>query len=266
MHRVAAFALSLGLIAASPAVAPLPASDREVLSRYLGAIERGDYARAFALLTGQERRYFGNAANFASIFAADSFKIEKFSVLAHRDVPPKSMVVIVSEEFEFFDHARQVPGSATGRVMYGLIDEGGMIRVKDPYHPWRAVAPPNATVTENKLRISVRKLSFFTSRLELVVNFANLGDETVTLLPYGRSVLRDDRGRVYHLIETKLPALTDRQLRLGLRLPPVGQYTGTLTFLTPDRFTPKALSLTIAPSLRDGADQPFSVDVPPIAL
>jgi hypothetical protein len=86
----------------------------------------------------------------------------------------------------------------------------------------------------------------------------------VTLLPYGRSILHDDEGRAYHLIETKLPGLTDRNLRLGLRLPGDAQYTGSLTFATPDRFVPKSLTLTLSPQLRDGADAPFEVDLPPI--
>lgn len=251
--------------AAQPKVA-LPNADRAVLDQYLGALERGDYPRAFALLTRNERRYFGNPSNFASIFAADSFRIDKFTVLAHRDVPKQGVAVVVSENFEFFDHSRQVPGSATGRVMYGLVDEGGTVRVKDPYHPWRALVTPAATVTDERLRVSVRKLSFFTSRVEVVINFANLGDRTVTLLPYGRSVLHDDSGHTYGPIETKLPALTDRELRLGLRLPSAGQYTGTLNFLTPARFTPKSLALTVGPALWDGADRPFSVELPAIAL
>jgi hypothetical protein len=88
----------------------------------------------------------------------------------------------------------------------------------------------------------------------------------VTILPYGRSVLRDDKGNPYRLIETKLPSLTDRNLRLGLLLASGAEYTGALTFFTPDRFAPASLSLTIAPMLRDGADAPFEVQLPSIPI
>ncbi len=140
------------------------------------------------------------------------------------------------------------------------------MKIKDPYHPWRVVVPNNATADVEKLRVTVRKVSFFTGRAEFIVNFANYGDETVTLLPYGRSVLKDQSGASYHLIATKLASLTDKNLYLGLRLAGSGQYTGALTFFTPDRFRPKSLSLTLAPELRDGADAPFSVDLPAIPV
>jgi hypothetical protein len=45
-------------------------------------------------------------------------------------------------------------------------------------------------------------------------------------------------------------------------LPSDAQYTGALTFLTPNRLTSKSLSLILAPQLRDGADAPFEVDLP----
>jgi hypothetical protein len=85
-------------------------------------------------------------------------------------------------------------------------------------------------------------------------------------LPYGRSTLRDAKGTVFHPIATRLPALTDKALYLGLRLPSSAEYTGFITFATPDRFQPASLRLSLAPALSDGGDAPFALDFAPFAL
>ena len=67
----------------------------------------------------------------------------------------------------------------------------------------------------------------------MVVTFANLGDNFVTVLPYGKSVLRDDRGGVYRILATKNWTVTDKPLFEGVPLAPNAQYTGSLAFTAP---------------------------------
>ena len=64
--------------------------------------------------------------------------------------------------------------------------------------------------------MTVKKVDFFPDRIDVVVTFANLGDTFVTLLPYGKSVLRDDRGGVYRILATKDWTITDKQLYQGV--------------------------------------------------
>jgi hypothetical protein len=152
-------------------------------------------------------------------------------------------------------------------ALYGLASEDGGYRIHDEARAWKAFDPPGSAATQDKLTATVRKVSFYPGRVQVVVTFANLGDSFVTLLPYGRSVLRDEAGNPYRLIETKLPDLTDRQLRLGLRLAGSGEYTGALTFAAPAGVRPaQALSLVVGPVLRDGADAPFTLQFDPIAV
>ena len=80
--RFSALALAVALPAGSGALAapvataaPLTAQQRSTLDAYLGALQRGNYDAAFALLTHEEQNYFGNAKNFASGFLADGLKI-----------------------------------------------------------------------------------------------------------------------------------------------------------------------------------------------
>jgi hypothetical protein len=262
---LAALAAALVAPVARASASELSSSQRAVLGRYLDALKAGRYDRAYALLSLREQRYFGSADNYGSIFKADQLKLAQWSIVDAKNASG-GVVVTVRENVEFYDFQHQAPLTATARVAYGLLSEGGAVRIKDPYHPWRAVAPPDSTVTTNGLRATVRKVSFFTGYVEFVVTFANVGDSGVTLLPYGRSVLRDDTGKVFHPIETAVDQLTDRQLRLGLVLPSAAQYTGHVSFYTPDRFTPKSLTATFAPSLRDGGDAPFELELPAIPL
>jgi hypothetical protein len=235
------------------------------LQHYVGAISAGRFDAAFALLSPDERRYFGSAEHLASVFAADRLKIDRFTILGSKS-DKLGTVALVSERIEFFDQRRQLPARATATVAYGILPGPSGYLIKDPYHPWRAIAPRDVEAVVDGVRVTMRKLSFFTGRVELVATFANLGDATVTLLPYGRTVLRDQSGRTYPPIASRLPGLTDKTLYTGLRLPPQAEYTGLMTFLTPDRFTPSRLSLTIAPALTDGADAPFEIPLPVLAV
>ncbi len=265
--RRAACWLALGsacALAASPlaAGAALSAPQRAVLVRYLTALQHQQYAAAFALLSPAQRRYFGSPGNLASAYEADRLRIGTFQVLGSTTVPAAGTVAVVREHLRFFDHAHQTSASFDANVRYGIVAGPAGPAVKDPYHPWHASLPANASGEKDGLRATVRKLSFFTGRVELVVTFANYGSQTVTLIPYGRSVLRDDGGRAYVPIATKIPGLTDKTLFEGLRLAPSAQYTGALTFPTADRFAPRHLAITFAPNLTDGADAPFELAVP----
>jgi hypothetical protein len=266
--RAAVFVIcaALASIFPSPARAVLSAPQRDILHRYLDAFVAGRYEAAFALLSEDERRYYGSAANLASVYAADRFKLDSYKIVESKAAPPLGVVAVVSERIEFFDAARQSPASATAKVAYGIVPGRHGLRIKDPYHPWRAIAPQGIAANVRDVSVTIRKVSFYTGRVEIVATFANHAEQTVTLLPYGRSVLRDDAGKVYQPIESRLPSLTDKTLYTGLRLPVSGQYTGVMAFFTPDRFRPKSLTLTVAPALFDGADEPFDIDLPALTI
>jgi hypothetical protein len=255
------FVAALSLLIPVRANAALEAPQRAVLTRYLSALVAGRYDTAFALLSPKDRQYFRTSANYASVFAADQLKVASFKIVASKS-DPLGTVALVVERVGFYDLRRQSPGSATAKVAYGIVRAPGGFAIKDPFHPWRAFVPSGMEGSTNGIRVAVRKLSFFTARLEMVVTFANAGTTSVTLLPYGRTVLRDGSGKTYPTIASRLPGLTDKTLYTGLILAPGAQYTGLMTFLTPDRFTPTTLNITFAPALADGADAPFSIPLP----
>jgi len=266
MNRSSRLALALAaaialVFIAPPARAALPAAKRAVLARYLDALRAGKYDAAFALLSAQEKKYFVTPANYASIFTADRFKLDSYTILSSTDAAGAT-VAIVAEHVAFFDHAHQAQGTLDAKVPYGIIADHGGFTIKDPYHPWRAIVPNGWTASSGGLSVTVRKVSFFTGHVELLMTFENRGDATYTLLPYGRTVLRDDAGHVHDPIATKVASLTDKTLYTGLRLAPSARYTGAMTFFTPDRFAPKSLSATLAPILADGADAPFDLELP----
>jgi hypothetical protein len=264
MHRILAASLALVLLGSSPQPA-MPAGARTALTRYLDALRAGRYDDAYGLLARAERAYFKTPANFASVFAADRFQLDRYNL--HDVEPGAGMLVDVGEEVRFLDQAHQRIVSAKVSALYGLTSEDGGYRIHDEARAWKAFDPPGSAATQDKLTVTVRKVSFYPGRVQLVLTFANLGDSFVTLLPYGRSALRDEAGHPYRLIETKLPELTDRQLRLGVRLAASAEYTGALTFAAPAGAGPaRTLALAVGPLLRDGADQPFALQFDPIGV
>lgn len=237
----------------------------DVLERYLTALQAHHYSQAFGFLSDDERTYFGSAANFASAFSADRVALRSFRIVASTRATRGTLVYVV-ERIDFYEHAHRAAVSLQATVAYAIVDSHGRPRIKDPHHPWRALAPENCSTTTGGVRVTLDKVSFFTGRLELVATFANVGDGIVTLLPYGKSVTRDDAGRTYLPIQSHSRALTDPALFEGLRLLANARYTGALSFATPNRFSPKVLSVTIAPALRDGAGAPFEMTFPTLAV
>ena len=123
-------------------------------------------------------------------------------------------------------------------------------------------AASNATADASDLRVTVKKVEFWPDRIDVVLTFANLGDNYVTVLPYGKTVLHDDKGNIYRIIAIKNWAMTDKQLFQGVPLAPQEQYTGQLTFTATRLDDPaRTFTLDVSPALREGGDAPFDVNV-----
>jgi hypothetical protein len=174
-------------------------------------------------------------------------------------------VYFARETARFRDHAHDADLTVTATVPVGIVPEHGGWRIKDPGHPWRAFAA-HASAHADDVRVSVKKMSFFARRIEAVVSFVNTGPNFVTVLPYGKSILRDAAGSPYRLIETRDWSLTDKTLFEGLRLAPDSQYTGMLAFACgPLDNSVRTFVLTIGPLLVDGGAAPFAISVDAIA-
>jgi hypothetical protein len=263
-RSIAAAGAAVVLLAAAPQprLDPVPAGAQTALvRRYVAALAAQRYADAYALLDAPARAYFRNPRNFASGFTADGFGIASYALAGTRG-NARFRVYFVREAIRLRDPARDVAAAATVTVPYGVSGSDARARIKDLGRPWRAFATA-ASATSGGLRVTVKKVSFYQHAIACVVTFANLGNGFLTLLPYGRSVLRDDAGHVYRpIVNATSWTNTDRRLFLGVRLAADEQLTGVLSFASPrladgaHRFT-----LTVAPNLRDGADAPFALEV-----
>jgi hypothetical protein len=263
-RSIAAAVAAVVLLAAAPPPRfdAVPASAQTALvRRYMDALAAQRYAEAYALLDDGARAYFRNAGNFASAFTADGFAIASYGLVGTRG-NSEFRLYFVRESIRLHDPARDAAATATVTVPYGVIGSGARARIKDLGRPWRAVAT-SVSASAAGLRVTVKKVSFYQHAIACVVTFANVGDGFLTLLPYGRSVLRDDAGHIYRpIVNTASWNNTDRRLFLGVHLAADEQITGVLSFASPrldDR--PRRYTLTVAPNLRDGSDAPFTLDV-----
>jgi hypothetical protein len=253
--------------AARGALEPVPRNAQTMLVQtYLLALQQGRYRAAFGLLNARERTYYRDPANFASVYAADAYRIQTFALIGTRADEPVGRVYFARETARFRDHAHDLDLTVVATVPVGVVAEhGGGWRIKDPGHPWRAFAAA-ASANVNGVRVTVKKMSFFARRLEAVVSFVNTGPTFVTVLPYGKSLLRDAAGQPFRIIETRDWSLTDKKLFEGLRLAPNAEYTGTLAFACePLDNSARTFTLTVAPLLADGAVAPFAVSIDAIA-
>jgi hypothetical protein len=267
-----AFALAIALAwpmtlrAAPAALEPVPHNAQTaIVQAYLRALQDARYDIAFRLLNDAARAYYRDPQNLRSIYAADAYRITAFTLRGAHGDDVRGRVYFVRETARFRDHAHDTDLNVTATVPVGVVPAHGGWSIKDPGHPWRAFAT-HASARANGVDVRVKKLSFFTRRIEAVVSFANSGPRFVTVLAYGKSVLRDGAGHPYRLIETRDWSLTDKVLFEGLRLAPNAQYTGTLAFVCePLDSSARTFALTLAPLLADGSDTPFAILVDAIA-
>ncbi len=244
-------------LAATPTPVQAPA---EIVHRYLAALQAKHYGDALRLLDAHERAYFRTPANFASGFEADGFALRDFAVIGVYG-RPTSRIVVARERIAVVDPAHDARVTTSVTVPYLVSGNGMRARIVDAGRPWRALSS-GASGAAGNLRVTVKRLALYARMIRIVVTMQNTGSRFVTVLPYGRSILRDNVGAVYRPLETTDWHLTDRQLFLGIRLAPNTRYTGAITFVSPpldDRV--RRFSLTLGPSVRDGGDAPFSVDV-----
>jgi hypothetical protein len=265
--RAACALLCLAMLGAAPAprslrYGPVPRSAQTVVvKKYVASLRAGDYDSAFALLADDERKYFGSAASFRSVFDADGFVLKTASVVGARG-DERGRVFFVRERFGYVDHADDTRRVMDATVPIGVLPEHGALHVRDPGKPYRAFAS-SSSADASGLRVTVKKVEFYPDRVGVVLTFRNLGDNVVTVLPYGRSVLRDDRGGVYRILATKNWLITDKRLYEGIPLAPNSQYTGSVAFGAPRLGDVKrSWTLTVAPALREGGDAPFELTVP----
>jgi hypothetical protein len=265
-RSIAAAAAAVVLLAAAPAPRgdAVPAGAQTALVQsYVDALKTRRFAAAFALLDTPARAYFRTPENFASGFNADGFVLLSYALTGSR-ANGTFRVFFVRETLRLHDAATDTSGTTTVTVPYGVIGTGADARIKDLGRPWRALAV-YASHTTSGLTVTVRKISFYERSIAIVVTFANIGNGFLTVMPYGRSVLRDDAGALYRPIVDTSFARTDRRLFLGVHLAANEEISGVMTFASPpldDR--QRVFALTAAPNLRDGAALPFTVDVPAI--
>ncbi len=263
--RVVAALTCTALLGAAPALGygPVPAHSAQtaVVQRYVDALRAANYAAAFALLTDDLHRYYGDVDAYRSVYKADGYVLERATIVGARG-DDRGRVYFVREDLAYTDHATDARRRLIATVPIGVLPEHGALHVKDPGKPYRAFAS-SSSADASGLHVTVKKVDFFPDRIDVVVTFVNGGDNYVTLLPYGRSVMRDDRGGVYRILATKNWTITDRRLFEGIPLPPRAEYTGSIAFSAP-RFgdVKRAWTLTVAPALREGSDAPFDVTIP----
>jgi hypothetical protein len=264
--RIASAVLGAALLGAAPARAPrygpVPKNAQTAtVTAYVDALRDGRFDAAFALLTDAERAYYGDVASYRSVFDADGYALRAATVVGARG-DDRGRVYFVRERIGYVDHATDARRELNATVPLGVLSEHGALHVKDPGKPYRAFAAAS-NAEASGLRVTVKKVDFYPDRIDVVVTFANLGDNFVTLLPYGKSVLRDDRGGAYRILALKDWTVTDKRLYEGVPLAPNAEYTGSLAF-TATRLTEakREWSLTVSPALREGADAPFDVTVP----
>jgi hypothetical protein len=266
VRGIAAALAAVVLLAAAPAphldAAPAGAQTAVVRS-YVDALKTRRFIDAFALLDRSAQAYFRTPDNFASGFNADGFILLSYTITGSR-ASGDFRLFFVRETIRLHDAAHDTSGTTTVTVPYGVIGNGADARVKDLGRPWRAQAV-FAQHTTSGLTVTVRKMSFYEHAIVAVVTIANIGSGFATIMPYGRSVLRDNTGALYRPIVNTTFTQTDRRLFLGVHLAASEEISGVMTFASPllDD-AQRVFDLTVGPNVRDGAALPFSVEVPQI--
>jgi len=262
--------LALALLGASPPIAPGEPGEQvdthaiAAVTQYVTALSHNDYASAYALLTSAQQHYFGNVNNFASNARATQYAIHKFEIVSA--LPHDQVVEItVSQQATFVNAATGAVVSGAVKEPYFALLENGAWRVKQLYQPWKSYAP-NITGSAQGIAITVHRIEFYDKRIQIDCTIRNGSTTPAQVLPLGKSVLDDGAAKVPALNDATFP-LNDLGFFEGLRLLPGHQASGYINFpVARKKDQEQTLTMTVAPAIFDGAEQPFGVVVGPIHL
>lgn len=265
-------AAALGLAAIAPAGGDArsasPAPDPGALDAvrlYVTALERPDAQAAFALLTPSQKRYFGNARNFASNYTTTGYRIVSFS-LGKATVPAADLVEVdVAQTASFYDITTGRTATAQMDEPYFALRSAGAWGVKEIYVPWKSYAP-NAKATAGGVTAIVDRVEFFDRRVRVYCTLRDLGDKPAQVLPLLKSTMSIG-GRDVAALDTADFPLNDESFFEGVRLYPLHQAVGYVNFPLPSR-SDKDLNVTIkiGPVVADGASSPASIVIGPFEL
>lgn len=247
----------LALHASALAATPSP---EQVLNRYLQAIQSHAYSRAYGMLNAQSRRYYQTESNFSSVFQAPDVELLRYRIL--RISGKRRMSVLVQEEARRSEFGRGRVAVSLRRS-YTVVRENNTYAIVDVGHPYKIIKP-EIGATSNGVRVILHAVEFYPDVIAMTLTMQNLQSGFAMLFPYNKTVLTDDRDRVYHALITKDWRLTDRQLFLGLRLAGNEEYTGVMRFVIPVHAIAREFHLEISPVVRDRAALPFSVRLPAV--
>jgi hypothetical protein len=259
--------LACGSAAARPAsAAPTPDPGAvDAVKRYVTALEKPDPDAAYRLLTPAQQRYFGNARNFASNYAATRYRIAGFSIAKVTLRSAAIVQVDVAQNASFYDIANEKTSTAQVTEPYFALRANGAWGVKEIYVPWKSYAP-NAQASGGGITVIVDRIEFFDHRVRVYCTLRDLGSKPVQVLPLLRSTMTI-AGKTVAAIDTADFPLNDEQFFEGARVYPMHQAVGYINFPLPSR-TDTALkaTITIAPVVADGASQPAFVTIGPLDL
>lgn len=258
-RRVLAALLIVLLPLSARASAP-NTSQAAAVQRYLHALARADYDAAYAQLSNQSRRYYGNEKNYASWFRALHADVRRLRI-----VRAAGNAVDVEGLARLLDVTQGRDNDARFRARFTVLRENGALHIEDRSRPRKIVVPASAQ-SANGVRAIAREVAFYPRRIALTVTLVNTDSGFATFLPYNKTVLTDQTDTVYPLLVSQDWNTTDKALFLGMRLAGNAEYTGVMNFRIPGGANPRELHVEIAPVVREGGPlTPFALTLPAIA-
>jgi len=252
---------------AAPAKAPTPdPAAVAIVRRYVEALRQPDPRTAYAQLTQAQQRYFGNARNFASNYAATGYRVLSFAIAAVTYRNPDLVQVDVDQHVSYDDIASGATATAALVEPYFALRSGDRWGVKELVQPWKSYAP-HVSGRNGGLVAIVERVAFFSGHVQIYCTLRNLGAKPIQVLPLlkSRLVMIPD-GAVAALDEASFPP-NDRQFFEGVRIYPAHQAVGYVVFPLPKRVDGDVtMTLTVRPAIEDGASAPMEVTVGPLRL
>ena len=250
--------------AASAAATPDPGAV-DAVTRYVSALEKPDAATAFGLLTTAQRRYFGDARNFASNDAATRYRIVGFSIAKATMKSADIAQVDVVQTVTFFDITTERMSTGRFTEPYFALRGNGVWGVKEIYVTWKSYAP-DAHGSGGGITAIVDRVEFFDHRIRVYCTLRDLGPKPVQVLPLLRSTMTIGRKTVAALDAADFP-LNDERFFEGVRVYPMHQAVGYINFPLASRTVADIkATITIGPVVADGASRPSLVTIGPLDL
>lgn len=241
---------------------------KKLVTNYYKALQEQNYQQAFSYLAPPIQKVYRSSKNLANIYhshkiTVKSFKIKKIELQKEKDVT--KALATVSIERKALNFKKNKIETIEGEMNLPLVKVNNKWRVFPIVNQWKSYQV-GVSGEKNKLKVTVNLVEMHTNYTIIYLTFKNSGEKPVTIFPHRTSMIKDNLGIDYKVIDSPVVG-TDEEMYVGKVLRKGQEVRGYLVFRGKIIEKASYFTVVVTNNLIIGSQQdPFSIEISPISI